>query len=513
MIKNRILVLDDEKVVQQLLVRTFDEDRYHVETAEDSGTALKRMKEEPFDLLITDLKMPGVSGMDVLKEVKRFNPHTEVIIITGYPTIELAVEAVKIGAFDFICKPFDLAGMKMTVGRCLEKQKSRPKIEALLQYASNIIDTLRESFLVLDKNLKVISANQTFYATFKVVDKDTIGRLLPDLGNKQWDIPKLLLLLKEILPKKEIVKDYEVKHSFEQIGERTMVLNACQVRVPKKIAWMIAAGVREEEEEEEEEDLILLAIEDITGRKLLENDLKKTEAIKASAEMKSKFTSMVSHELRSPMAVIKESINLVLGGLVGSVTLEQKDVLGTAKNNIDRLGRLINNVLDFQKMEAGKMELDSKENDINELILTVSKEKGFEADNKGLGLTVNLDEDTHKIKFDHDKIVQVVTNLLSNAIKFTEKGGISVTTKSEDNVVHVMVEDTGPGIRTNDVLRLFQTFEQLGGGLGKKRGGTGLGLAISKEIILAHNGKIWAESQFGKGSTFHFILPIKERRV
>ncbi|MCX5666828.1 MAG: response regulator [Candidatus Omnitrophica bacterium] len=508
MVKNRILVLDDEKVVQQLLVRTFGEDRYHVEAAEDSGAALKRMKEEPFDLLITDLKMPGASGMDLLKEVKSVNPHTEVIIITGYPTIELAVEAVKMGAFDFICKPFDLAGMKTTVDRCLEKQRSGPKIEASIDYANSIIGTLREPFLVLDKRLRVISANHAFYAAFEVAEKETIGRPLPDLGDRQWNIPKLLQLLREVIPERKVVKDYDVKHKFEKIGERAMILNACQLRISNKMAAMItkrAVG-------EEEEDLILLAIQDITGRKLLENDLKKAEVIKASAEMKSKFASMVSHELRSPMAVIKESINLVLEGLLGSVTLEQKDVLGTAKSNIDRLGRLINNVLDFQKMEAGKMELDSKENDINELILMVSKEKGFEADNKGLGLTVNLDEDTRKIKFDHDKIVQVVTNLLSNAIKFTEKGGISITTKSEDNVVHVMVEDTGPGIRTNDVFRLFQAFEQLGGGPGKKRGGTGLGLAISKEIILAHNGKIWAESQFGKGSTFHFTLPIKERR-
>ena len=133
--KDRILVLDDEKVIQQLLVRTFGEDRYHVETAEDSYLALKRIKEEPFDLLITDLKMPGVSGMDVLKEVKNVNPHTEVIIITGYPTIELAVEAVKMGAFDFICKPFDLEHMKTTVGKCLEKQKS--DIEGLNQLSQN----------------------------------------------------------------------------------------------------------------------------------------------------------------------------------------------------------------------------------------------------------------------------------------------------------------------------------------------------------------------------------------
>ena len=117
--KYRILVVDDEEIIRQLLVRAFGENSYHVEAVEDAEVALKRIKEDSFNLLITDLKMPKVGGIDVLKEIKRINPYIEVIIITGYPTIELAVEAVKIGAFDFICKPFDLEQMKTTVTKCL----------------------------------------------------------------------------------------------------------------------------------------------------------------------------------------------------------------------------------------------------------------------------------------------------------------------------------------------------------------------------------------------------------
>lgn len=251
---------------------------------------------------------------------------------------------------------------------------------------------------------------------------------------------------------------------------------------------------------------------DITERKRLEEELRKADALKAASDIKSKFTSMVSHELRSPLSVIKESINLVTEGLVGSVTLEQKDILSTAKSNIDRLGRLINNVLDFQKIEAKRLDLDFKEYDINEVVLTTGKEINFLAQEKGLSFTINIDEDIPRIKFDKDRIIQVLTNLLSNAVKFTEKGGIVVNTRREDNMAHITVKDTGVGIRVDDMPKLFQTFEQLGGGLGKKKGGTGLGLAISKEIIQEHNGKIWVESQFGKGSAFHFTLPIKERR-
>jgi len=169
MVKNRILVLDDEEIIQQLLVRTFSEDRYQVEAAEDSDAALKRMKEELFDILITDLRMPKVSGMDVLKEVKRINPHTEVIIITGYPTIETAVEAVKMGAFDFICKPFDLEQMKTAVGKCLEKQKfaveqldqaqsqlaQDDKIATIRKFASKIAHDINNSLMIILGNAQL----------------------------------------------------------------------------------------------------------------------------------------------------------------------------------------------------------------------------------------------------------------------------------------------------------------------------------------------------------------------
>ncbi len=248
---------------------------------------------------------------------------------------------------------------------------------------------------------------------------------------------------------------------------------------------------------------------DVTERKRVEDESRRIEDLKAVTEMKLHFTSMVSHELRSPLGAIKEGINLVLEGLAGDINNEQKDLLDTAKRNTDRLGRLINNVLDFQRIASGRVKFDIHQHDIKEVTLEVSNTMGILAKEKGLDLVVEVDNNISKIGFDRDRITQVLTNLVSNAIKNTEKGKIVISIKQKTGTVHVMVQDTGLGIKVEDMPKLFLAFEQIDPGKKKDKGGTGLGLIISKEIILGHNGKIWAESEIGKGSIFHFTLPIK----
>jgi len=252
--------------------------------------------------------------------------------------------------------------------------------------------------------------------------------------------------------------------------------------------------------------------EDITEQKKLEAEKNRVKELASVSESKSRFASMVSHELRSPLAVIKEALSIVLEGMVGVVSEGQRDILDTAKRNVDRLGRLINNILDFQKIESGKMEFDMQENDLCEVMEEIHQSLGVLAKRKGLELRVEHGEGLPKIKSDRDKLVQVFTNLVSNAINNTEKGSVSLALTKENEMIHVRVIDTGIGIPPDGMSRLFSPFEQVEGAKSKKKGGTGLGLAISKEIILAHHGKIWAESDLGKGSTFHFLLPAQERR-
>jgi len=219
---------------------------------------------------------------------------------------------------------------------------------------------------------------------------------------------------------------------------------------------------------------------------------------------KGQFTSMVSHELRTPLSAIKEGVAVVLDRIIGDINDEQSKYLSIVKNNVDRLSRLINTVLDFQKLESGKTDLLMENSDINVITKSIYETMISLFTKKGLVLELKLCDTLPQVKMDKDKIIQVLMNLVNNAFKFTDKGSVIITTDKRDNFIQVAVKDTGPGIKEEDLSRLFQQFMQLQ----RKVGGTGIGLSICKKIIQMHKGRIWVESEFGKGSTFYFTLPI-----
>jgi signal transduction histidine kinase len=180
-----------------------------------------------------------------------------------------------------------------------------------------------------------------------------------------------------------------------------------------------------------------------------------------------------------------------------------------SKRNVDRLGRLINDVLDYQKMQAGRMEFTFEEHSINEIVRETRALMLPMAKQHDVRLTFDLKSRLPKTLLDRDKVIQVLMNLMSNAIKFTKDDGhVVVTTEYRSNRVHVSVSDNGIGIAQNEMPNLFRSFEQIGGN-NRKVGGTGLGLVICKEIIVRHKGDIWAESVPGEGTTFHFDLPVR----
>jgi PAS domain S-box-containing protein len=244
-------------------------------------------------------------------------------------------------------------------------------------------------------------------------------------------------------------------------------------------------------------------IRDITERKEAEKKMKE------AMDLKSQFISTVSHELRTPLTIIKEDIAIIMDGAAGRVKPKQREMLEMAQRNIDRLARLINDVLDFQKLQSGKAKFNMQQNCINSVIEQVYNTMAGAVKKKGVELRLVLDNTLPKTLFDNDKMIQVLTNLISNSMKFTEKGSITIASKKIENAIRVSVSDTGCGIKQEDLSKLFCQFSQVGTGNSRKTGGTGLGLAISKDIVEKHGGRCWVESEFGKGTAFHFLLPVK----
>jgi len=227
-------------------------------------------------------------------------------------------------------------------------------------------------------------------------------------------------------------------------------------------------------------------------------------------QMKDEFISLVSHELRTPLAAIKGSTDILLDGIMGELNLRQTDCLAIAKRNIDRLGRLINDLLDFSRIEAGKMQLNKQKVNIANLVRDTIALFEATAKAKDLKLIASLEPDLPEIEVDADKITQVVTNLLGNATKFTPAGGqITVGAARVKDTLQIDVVDTGLGVPHQDLVKIFEKFYQvIRMDNSQKTKGTGLGLPICKGIVEKHGGKIWVESELGKGSKFSFSLPI-----
>lgn len=244
--------------------------------------------------------------------------------------------------------------------------------------------------------------------------------------------------------------------------------------------------------------------------------------------LKSEFISIVSHELRTPLTSIKNSLDILTSGRCGEVTQSAEKFLSMAMRNVQRLSGIINDLLDLSKIEAGKMDFNFVQTNINTVIDYVKSALSEVAKSKGLTLITNEAENLPSVNADPQRLEQVLTNLVSNAIKFTpENKTIKISSKivntetmrineyfkdsitlAQGEYIQVCVEDEGIGIAESDMLHAFDKFAQIENSLSRKAGGTGLGLPIAKQLLEAHKGAIWCDSELLKGSRFYFVIPV-----
>lgn len=244
-------------------------------------------------------------------------------------------------------------------------------------------------------------------------------------------------------------------------------------------------------------------------KSILNKLVKYAAEAKKSDQMKSIFVASVSHELRNPLTTVKTSLSNIMDGLLGQINEGQKKIIELCQDVIDRMHRLVQDLLDLHKIEAGAIEIRRKLCDITALLDRQMKEFQAVLIKKRINMVKDGFVQNLSLWGDEDKLMQIFNNLLSNAIKFTPDGGsIIVRANPVDEFIRLEVEDTGQGIPSDKLNKIFDKFERLD----NSKEGAGLGLSITKDIVELHKGRIWAESEKGKGSKFIVVLPRDLRR-
>jgi signal transduction histidine kinase len=354
-------------------------------------------------------------------------------------------------------------------------------VVVMFAYAEAIVETVREPLVILNENLCIKTANKAFFDMFRVKKEETYDKFIFDLGNGQWDTPSLKKLLLEILPTNTVFNDYEVTHKFEDIGERTMLLNARRI---------ILEGHKTE--------LILLAIEDVTEIRKIEKE-------------KDDFIAMATHELKTPLTSIKMFIQLLQK--THKKKNDKKTIFISNKIHIqvDRLTSMMNSFLNVYSIQSGKMDMHKNHFSLDKVLEEEIETFQYSADSHILSLKRTT---PIKIFADKERISQVLLNLLTNAIKYSPQGHKVIVTVSKTRTTAIVsVKDFGMGIARDQQEKIFERFYRTNGKREKDIKGLGLGLYISSEIIKAHEGKMWVESKVGEGSTFFFSLPISKKHT
>ena len=391
-----LLAIDDDPDNRAFLTKAVGKQGFEVLVAATASQARQLLAGRRPALIFLDVQMPHESGLALLPQMLREYPDSVVVMMTAYGSEQVAAEALRGGADDYLAKPIDLQRLRELLVRNLEKQRLRAERQSLIR-------RLKDSNRYLMRQ----------HAALRRADEEIL----------------------------------QVNRQLEQ-----------------------------------------------------------------SNRYKSEFLANMSHELRTPLNAILGFSEILLDSSMNLTAGERIEFLRNIHGSGQHLLGLINDILDLAKIEAGKMELHLEPVDVPHALHEVTSILEPMARQQGLQLITEGVEAVSPVQADHSKLKQVLYNLLSNAVKFTPAPGtVTVTVKDSPEQLLIAVRDTGIGIKPQDLPKLFREFEQLDGSYTRRYQGTGLGLALCRRFVEMHGGRIWAESEFGQGSIFTFIIPRQPR--
>ena len=454
-----------------------------------------------FNLISTDV---GRSLRDITH--KLIVPDLEQQILEVIRTLNLNVQEVqdRDGCwYDLQIRPYrtidnKIDGAVLVLVDINELKLIAQQLTEAKNYAETIVETVAQPLLVLDLNLRAITANHAFYETFQVTAAQTEHRSIFELGNGQWNIPSLRSILEAIMAGNAQFQDVEIQHDFEQIGHKIMLLNARK---------MPPIG---------DTQMILLAIEDITEQKRLDTQrslLMQEQSARAAAEQanraKDEFLSILSHELRTPLNAMIGWAQLLRIKKFDETTIEEG--LRTIERSAKAQNQLIEDILDVSRITTGKFRLNAHLIELNPLLESAIAVVRLSAEAKNIQLKSSVIPSTIIVLGDPSRLQQVLWNLVSNAIKFTPTGGrVDIALECIDGMAQIQISDTGKGIHPNFLPHVFERFRQADSSYTRQDSGLGLGLSIVLHLIELHGGTVDANSPGeGQGATFTVKLPMR----
>ncbi|MDY6854539.1 MAG: response regulator [Thermodesulfobacteriota bacterium] len=490
-----ILVIDDEAVIRDGCLRILTRDGCRVKTVKngEEGLHLIHTEKESFDVLLLDLMMPGISGMDVLDALRGIDDNLIVVVITGYATVESAVEAMKKGAYDFIAKPFTPEQLRIVVKRAMEK--------SILQREAESLRNERE------KSLKDIAYEKSRLSTIinfmadgvLVTDRESLIVLHNPAAIRLLEIEKLPIINRPI---SQCIHDNDLAEAVAAAlnAEETKYLEISRQISPSKGEGVVflSADVASVLDKEGSVMGSVTVLHDITQEKELN-------------QMKSDFLSLVSHELRAPVSAIQQQLSVIQEGMTGSITVKQKNMLTRAKERTKGILELINDLLNVSKIDSGIVVQHKELIELEDVLERACQIMEPEAETRGINLKIEISESPPLIKADKGNMEELFINLINNAIKYNIRGGsVTIRVLPQGEYIRVDVSDTGIGIPEKDIPKIFDRFYRVKDNQTRMIVGTGLGLPIAKGIIEAHHGSIQISSKEGTETTVTVFLPIEK---
>jgi len=545
-----VLVVEDDETVADVLREALADPRFELVFAGDAETAMRLIDERSPDLVLTDISLPGRSGLDVMRHARGRDHEAAVILMTGYATTQNAIDALREGACEFITKPFeDIATLPDILEKHLGNRRLRLQNTALMQ-------ELQEKNAVLERHEQELR-ERVELATHQMA---TLYRVAMEIGTDLGLAPRLDRITEVAIQQSgsagaavwlqhEESGEYalaahqgadrdegeEEAHRFlEGAGVLGLVAvdraplrrDRCEglpgLRVPPDASLLVVPFQQGEAcfgllavwgkpggfTADDQEFLSLFASQasvQIRNSQLYEHT-------KSLDRLKSDFVAVVSHEIRTPLTSVKGAVELLSDDRYFQNNDQQGKLLTIAHANAERLLLLINDILDFSKLESASLPMTIERQRLEPVIQQAGQHLRTLIEERRIRLEFDWSDDLPDVLLDAHRVTQVVTNLLSNAIKFSPtEGAIQVRAMARDGMVRVEIVDHGEGIAARDLPKLFRKFQQVDSSSTRKVGGTGLGLVISKGIVEQHGGLIGVESEVGKGSTFWFTLPVAER--